>query len=86
LRTEQLKQKFKPANSNDFKLKSGDLVYFPWPDYREEDEANKQGFVEKYLGSYNVLNNPSNVNELIIDNLLSVFNCRYQKSKMLLTL
>jgi hypothetical protein len=21
-------------------------LHFPWPDYREEDEANKQGFVE----------------------------------------
>lgn len=47
--------------------------FFAWPDYREKDEKKKT-YVEKYLGSYGVLDNPKKVNELeFIDDLLAGF-------------
>jgi len=47
--------------------------FFPWPDYREKD-AEKQTYVDKYLGAADVLENPEKVDELVfIDDLLQAF-------------
>ena len=47
--------------------------FFPWPDYREKDEKTNS-YVEKYLGSAGVLEQPKDVNELVfIDDLLAGF-------------
>lgn len=46
--------------------------YYPWPDYRNEDE--KKGLTEEYLGKDGVLLIPSDVDELVfIDDLLKAF-------------
>ncbi len=74
-RTNELKIKFNNTqntnnNNNDYNLLSSD--FHPWPEYREKED--KQGYVEKYLGTAGILNNPFNVNELeFIDDLLNAF-------------
>jgi hypothetical protein len=59
---------------------SGSLApnYFPWPEYREDNE--KTGLVEKYLGDPYVLNEPELVTEInFINELLSAFITSKQK-------
>lgn len=80
-RKEQLK-KYAPTNENkdtsryDYSNLTIEnnvtLEYYPWPEYRERDEKN--GLQEAYLGSPNVLSEPSKVDELsFIDDLLNAF-------------
>lgn len=74
-RIEQLKKKFNSElTSTDIKKQYLDAnKYFAWPDYRERDEKRKT-YVEKYLGSEGVLDNPSKVDEIeFIDDLLNGF-------------
>ena len=60
--TTDIKQEYLNANK-----------FFAWPDHREKDEKKKT-YVEKYLGSAGVLNNPKKVNELeFIDDLFNGF-------------
>jgi hypothetical protein len=68
-RDKQLKKAFKENGNSDLK---NFVKYYPWPDYRDND-ANK-GYVEKYLGSPGVLENPKLVDELLfIDDLYNSF-------------
>jgi hypothetical protein len=74
-RIAQLKPKFSvDLVSSDIKKDYLDSdKFFAWPDYREKDEKKKT-YVEKYLGSNGVLDNPKKVNELeFIDDLLAAF-------------
>lgn len=80
-RTAQLSQKFNNLENSDHN--SDKLLvkkYFPWPDYREQ--SGTDGYVEKYLGEPNVLENPSDVNELVfIDDLLKGFLSAFKASQ-----
>lgn len=60
------------SNSSDIKENAlKDKKYFAWPDYREK---NDNRYVDKYLGSPGVLENPYKVNEVsFIDDLLLAF-------------
>lgn len=81
LRTDELKAVFKKTESSDIKSNANgasttsskvDIKYYPWPDYASEE--GEIGFVQKYLGSPNVLKNTDNVNELVfIDDLMDAF-------------
>jgi hypothetical protein len=65
----QLKKAFTENGNSDLK---NFVKYFPWPDYRHNDAKN--GYVEKYLGSPGVLENPKLVDELLfIDDLYNAF-------------
>jgi len=67
--------------------------FFPWPDYREQQSVSSNGtntdlsaqnltYVDKYLGAAGVLENPSNVDELVfIDDLLQAFRKSAQADK-----
>lgn len=60
----------KKFGGESYDMKSG--TYYPWPDYRSGSE--KTGYVDTYLGGRNILNNPSDVNELkFIDDFLQGF-------------
>ena len=75
-RIDELKKKFDVNITDMTDLKNEEITadtFHPWPDYREYSEKTSS-FVEKYLGSPNVLENPKNVNELVfIDDLLKAF-------------
>ncbi len=80
-RKAQLSRKFNNMANSDHN--SDNLLvkkYFPWPDYREQ--SGTDGYVEKYLGEPNVLENPSDVNELVfIDDLLKGFLSAFKASQ-----
>jgi len=55
--------------------------FFPWPDYREKD-AEKNAYVDKYLGAADVLDQPERVDELrFIDDLLKAFREAAKREK-----
>lgn len=67
---------YKPLDSTDTGQNSAsgplDANYYPWPEYREQDEQN--GMVEAYLGNAGVLTNPEDVDELrFINDLFRAF-------------
>ena len=68
-RDKELKKAFKENGNSDLKQS---VKFYPWPDYRANDAEN--GYVEKYLGTPGVLNDPTLVNELsFIDELYNGF-------------
>jgi hypothetical protein len=68
-RDKELKKAFKQNGNSDLKQS---VKFYPWPDYRDNDAQN--GYVEKYLGTPGVLNDPTLVNELVfIDDLYMAF-------------
>ena len=70
-REKVLKEKFGENTSKSSDIKPNSEIY-PWPDYKEKD--NKSGWVEKYLGSPDVIAQPRRVDELkFIDDLLAGF-------------
>ena len=77
-RTDELGKKFKEDDevnkmTDMNKENISKLEFFPWPDYREKD-AEKNSYVDKYLGAADVLDSPERVNELVfIDDLLQAF-------------
>lgn len=82
VRTGQLENKFgNDLVKTDIKKEYIDTKkFFAWPDYREKDEKTKT-FVEKYLGSSGVLDNPKLVDEIdFIDDLLKAFLIAAEKS------
>jgi hypothetical protein len=58
-RKKELDKVFTSKENSDIKT---NVKYYPWPDYREYKDNS--GYVEKYLGAPNVLNNYRLVNEL----------------------
>ena len=69
-RKTQLKTKFNDNKNSDLRNSS---VFHPWPDYRENDNVEKS-YVEKYLGSPDVLEIPTDVDEIeFIEDLLNAF-------------
>ena len=92
-RTEVLSEKFTPNDTNvsdihEIHLKEKN--YFPWPDYRERENAtntftednstdNTGAYVDKYLGASGVLSDPNKVDELVfIEDLLQAFRKSYK--------
>jgi hypothetical protein len=76
LRNDQLKTKFLDSGNVDIKnIKSSDTSILAWPGYREKkDVEGRETFTEKYLGAKNVLEIPTNVNEIaFIEDLLKAF-------------
>jgi GH24 family phage-related lysozyme (muramidase) len=75
-RKDELENKFKIELKDDTDLTKETKeakIFHPWPDYREKDEKSNT-FIEKYLGSPGVLENPNNVTEIrFIDDLLNAF-------------
>lgn len=86
IRTDALSSKFRTSISTHLDYKpldseksnentvsgSFDGNYYPWPEYRETDDAN--GLVEAYLGNKGVLTNPEDVDELrFINDLFKAF-------------
>ena len=68
-RVAELQKKF--TDKKNYDLPSEDN-FFAWPDYKEKEE--KIGYVQKYLGTKGVLDNPDKVDELVfIDDLLQAF-------------
>ena len=66
LRYTQLKK----FGGESYDMKDG--MFYPWPDYRSG--SDEKGFTETYLGGRNILDKPSDVNELkFIDELLQAF-------------
>lgn len=66
-----LKSKFGDNTIKSSDIKTNGEIY-PWPDYREKE--SKSGWVEKYLGSPDVISQPQRVDELrFIDDLLQGF-------------
>ena len=76
VRTIELDKKFKTNSLDNSDLKVNAIeskLFHPWPDYKEKDESTNT-FIEKYLGSSGVLENPKNVAELtFVDDLLKAF-------------
>jgi hypothetical protein len=76
LRLNQLQPKFSSQENVDIKnVLSTDKTILAWPGYRErKDLDNKEAYVEKYLGAKNVLEKPTDVNEIaFIEDLLNAF-------------
>ena len=76
LRLNQLQPKFTSQENVDIKnVLSTDKTILAWPGYRErKDLDNKEAYVEKYLGAKNVLEKPTDVNEIaFIEDLLNAF-------------
>ena len=86
-RKEELAKKFKEDSEENKKITDMSNVYinkqefFPWPDYREKD-AEKNAYIDKYLGASDVLDQPERVDELVfIDDLLKAFRESAQREK-----
>ena len=76
LRNNQLKTKFLEAGNVDIKnIKPSDTSILAWPGYREKKNVEgRETFTEKYLGAKNVLETPTDVNEIaFIEDLLKAF-------------
>jgi hypothetical protein len=73
-RLNELKSVFNKELNSDIPNKLlGEGEYFAWPDYREFD-AKTNTYVEKYLGTKGVLNDPNKVDEVkFIEELLLAF-------------
>lgn len=71
----QLKSKFTTPRNSDLKNPSTDNNILAWPGYRErKDIESKEAYIEKYIGSKDVLEKPLDVQEIaFIEDLLNAF-------------